>query len=186
MLRILKWLFYLVVTVAVVVLAGSFLLPGEAIVSRTTEIAAPPEKVFAIVGDFRRFKEYSPWAELDPNIQYTYEGSATGVGQKMSWTSDNENVGNGSQTIIEYNPPMHVASQLDFGQMGVAVATWDLVPTTTGTKATWGFKSLDGIAARWFGLMFDSWIGPDYEKGLAKLKAVAEKPEPATAPAPQQ
>jgi hypothetical protein len=45
-----------------------------------------------------------------------------------------------------------------------------------GTGVTWGFKSqLNGIAERWLGLMFDRWIGADYEKGLSKLKRVAEK-----------
>jgi uncharacterized protein YndB with AHSA1/START domain len=186
MLRLLKWLFYLVVTVAIIVLGGSFLLPSEAVVTRSTEIAAPPEKVFAIVSDLHRFQEYSPWAELDPNAKYTYEGPATGLGQKMSWSSTDPNVGSGSQTVTEFDPPRHVASELDFGPMGKATATWDLEPSGTGTKATWGFRSkLDGIAARWFGLMFDKWIGADYEKGLAKLKTVAEKPEPpVTEPAP--
>ena len=185
MLKLLKWLFYLVVTIVIIILAGSFVLPGEAVVTRSTEIAAPPEKVFAIVGDLHRFQEFSPWAELDPNTKYSYEGPATGVGQKMAWVSDNANVGSGSQTITEYDPPKHLAAELDFGPMGKSLATWDLEPSGTGTKAIWGFKSkLDGIAARWFGLMFDSWIGTDYEKGLAKLKAAAEKPEPADPAAP--
>ena len=94
----------------------------------------------------------------------------------MSWTSDNANVGSGSQTIVEHDPPKHVGlgTRLRHGQ---ALATWDLVPSATGTTATWGFKSdLDGIPAKWFGLMFDRWIGADYEKGLAKLKTAAEKP----------
>lgn len=177
MLKFLKFLFYLVVTVAIIIVGGSFMLPAEAVVTRSTDIAAPPEKVFAIVGDLNRLPEYSPWAELDPNAKYTYEGPATGVGQKVSWTSQNPDVGSGSQTITEYDPPRHVASELDFGSMGKAMATWDLQPSGAGTKAIWGFRSrLDGIAPRWFGLMFDRWIGTDYEKGLAKLKAAAEKP----------
>ena len=175
--KALKWLFYLIVLVAVIVVGGSFFLPSEAVVTRSTEIAAPPEKVFAIVGDVRRFQEFSPWAELDPNAKYSFEGPETGVGQKMSWTSTNSNVGSGSQTISEYQPPTHVASELDFGEMGKSTATWDLVPTATGTQATWSFRGqLDGIVMRWFGLMFDKWIGDDYEKGLARLKVAAEKP----------
>jgi uncharacterized protein YndB with AHSA1/START domain len=172
----LKWLFYLIAAVAIIIVGGSFLLPSQVTVTRSTEIAAPPEKVFAIVGDMRRFNEFSPWAELDPNIKYTFEGPASGIGQKMSWTSENANVGNGSQTIVEHEPPKHVGLELDFG-MGKQLATWDLVPSATGTTATWGFKSdLDGIPAKWFGLMFDRWIGADYEKGLAKLKTAAERP----------
>ncbi len=174
---ILKWLFYLVVLVAVIIVGGSFFLPSEAVVTRSTEIAAPPEKVFAIVGDYHRFQEFSPWAELDPNTKYTFEGPASGVGQKMSWSSTNSNVGSGSQTITDYQPPTHLASDLNFGDMGTSVATWDLAPSATGTTATWGLRApLNGIAARWFGLMFDKWIGADYEKGLARLKVAAEKP----------
>jgi carbon monoxide dehydrogenase subunit G len=173
----LKWLFYILVTVVIIIVGGSFLLPSQATVTRSAEIAAPPDKVFAIVGDMRRFQEFSPWADLDPDIKYTFEGPESGVGQKMSWTSDNANVGSGSQTIIEYMPPTHVASELDLGQLGKAVASWDLQPSGTGTRAIWGFKSsLEGIAERWFGLMYNSWIGADYEKGLARLKAAAEKP----------
>ena len=59
--------------------------------------------------------------------------------------------------------------------MGNATATWDLEPIATGTKVTWGFHTeLDSIVKRWFGLMFDRWIGADYEKGLQRLKAAAE------------
>lgn len=184
MLTVLKWLFYLIAAVAIIIVGGSFLLPSQAVVTRSTEIAAPPDKVFAIVGDLRRFNEFSPWADLDPNIKYTFEGPESGVGQKMNWTSDNADVGSGSQTITEYEPPNFVESALHFGMRGKSAATWDLVPSTTGTKATWGFRAdLDGIPAKWFGLMFDRWIGADYEKGLFKLKTLAEAPEPAPAPA---
>ena len=34
---------------------------------------------------------------------------------------------------------------------------------------------LEGMMDRWFGLLMDRFIGPDYDKGLAKLKALAEK-----------
>ena len=89
MMTVLKWIFYLVAAVAIIIVGGSFLLPAQAVVTRSTEIAAPPDKVFAIVSDMRRFNEFSPWAELDPNIKYTFEGPESGVGQKMIWTSDN-------------------------------------------------------------------------------------------------
>ncbi len=177
MLTVLKWLFYLIAAIALIIVGGSFLLPAQAVVTRSTEIAAPPDKVFAIVGDLRRFNEFSPWADIDPDIKYTFEGPESGVGQKMNWTSENAEVGNGSQTITKHEPPNFVETQLDFGMRGKPVASFDLVPSTAGTKVTWTFKSdLDGIPAKWFGLMFDRWIGADYEKGLAKLKATAESP----------
>lgn len=174
--KFLKWIFYLVAAVALVVVVGSFLLPAQAVVIRSIEIAAPPDKVFAIVGDLRRFDEFSPWADRDPDIAYSFEGTESGLGQIMRWSSNNPDVGSGSQRIIEYDPPNYAELALDFGTMGRAIASWDLVPSQTGTTATWGFRSdLKGIPEKWFGLMFDRWIGPDYEKGLAKLKTVAEQ-----------
>jgi uncharacterized protein YndB with AHSA1/START domain len=184
MLTVLKWLFYLIAAIALIIVGGSFLLPAQAVVTRSTEIAAPPDRVFAIVGDLRRFHEFSPWADRDPNIKYTFEGPESGVGQRMNWTSENKDVGSGSQTITKYEPPNFVETQLDFGIRGRPVASFDLVPSTTGTQVTWSFKTdLEGIPAKWFGLLFDRWVGADYEIGLAKLKAVAEAPEPA-APEP--
>ncbi|MCX7305132.1 MAG: SRPBCC family protein [Hyphomicrobiales bacterium] len=184
MLTALKWLFYLIAAIALTVVGGSFLLPAQAVVSRSIDISAPPEKVFAIVGDLRRFRDFSPWADLDPDIKYTFEGPESGVGQTMKWSSDNTDVGSGSQTIVKFEPSDFVESQLAFGMRGKSTASFDLVPSTTGTKVTWTFNSnLEGIPAKWFGLMFDRWIGADYEKGLAKLKMVAETPEP-TAPEP--
>lgn len=187
MLTVLKWLFYLIAAIALIIVGGSFLLPPQAVVSRSIEIAAPPDRVFAIVGDLRHFNEFSPWADLDPNITYTFEGPESGVGQKMNWTSENPDVGSGSQTIIRHEPPTFVETQLDFGIRGKPVSSFELVPSTSGTRVTWAFKSnLEGIPAKWFGLMFDRWIGNDYEEGLAKLKDVAERPAPeppAAAPA---
>ncbi len=172
----LKWIVWITVAVVVVVVGGAYLLPGEAVVQRQIVIAAPPEKVFAIAGHMRRFNEWSPWAEIDPATQYTFEGPETGVGQKMSWTSTNPDVGSGSQTIVEFTDNQRTTTELDLGDMGKASASLELATVDGNTAVTWGFKTtLNGIMERWFGLMFDRWIGADYEKGLLRLKAAAEK-----------
>jgi uncharacterized protein YndB with AHSA1/START domain len=173
----LKWLAYIIAAVAIIIVGGSFLLPDQASFSRSAEIAAPPEKVFAIVASLKRFQEYSPWAELDPKTVYTFEGPETGIGQKMSWSSENADVGKGSQTITELVEGRQIAVDLDFGDMGTAVSVWTFEPSAAGTKATWGFTSpkLQGITMKWMGLMFDRMVGPDYQKGLGRLKAAAEK-----------
>jgi uncharacterized protein YndB with AHSA1/START domain len=173
--RFIKWLLGIIAVLIAVIVAGGYLLPGEAVVQRQITINAPPEKVFALVNNFKSFNTWSPWAEIDPNTVYTFEGPETGVGQKMSWVSKDPNVGSGSQIITEVVENRRVASTLDFGDMGQARASLELAPVDGGTAVTWGFKSeLNGIMQRWFGLMFDRWIGADYEKGLQKLKAVAE------------
>jgi carbon monoxide dehydrogenase subunit G len=173
--RAVKWILSIVLVLALVFIGGAYVLPDSAVVQRQIEIAAPPEKVFAAVGDLKRFGEFSPWAELDPKAEYVFEGADAAVGQKMSWTSKDANVGSGSMTITERVDNRRVAYDLNFGGMGAAKASFELAPSGTGTAVTWGFKTeLRNPMERWMGLMFDRWIGADYEKGLAKLKAVAE------------
>jgi uncharacterized protein YndB with AHSA1/START domain len=167
---------YFLVALVVIFMGGAYTLPGEAVVERTNTIAAPPEKVFAIVGDLKRFPEFSPWAEIDLGLHYDFEGPEIGIGQKMSWTSDNPQLGSGSQTVVDYQPNTRFATTLDFGDMGDAIAYFEFSPVGSDTKITWGLKSLlRNPIERWMGLLYDREFGPDLEKGLAKLKVIAEK-----------
>lgn len=168
---------YVLIALLVIFMGGAYVLPGEAVVERQITIAAPPGKVFNIVSDLRKFKDFSPWAEIDPNLQYTFEGPPIGIGQKMSWTSDKPQLGSGSQTVVDYQPNTRFATTLAFGDMGDAISYFNFVPVASDTKVVWGFKSLlRNPLERWMGLLYDREIGADYEKGLAKLKEIAERP----------
>jgi hypothetical protein len=72
---------------------------SNAIVTRSVEIATPPSAVFALVGDLRRFNEWSPWADIDPETVFTFTGPIDGVGQTLNWESKDERVGTGSMSI---------------------------------------------------------------------------------------
>ena len=178
--RVLRWLGIAIIAVVVVVLAVAFALPRHAVVTRSVEIAAPPSAVFPLVGDLRRFNEWSPWADLDPDTVYTFTGPTDGVGQTLHWDSADEQVGQGSLTIAGIEPDSRVDLVLGFADAGTALASVALEPAGAGTRVTWGFDSDLGFnpVARYFGMMADGVVGPDYEKGLARLKSVAEAPPP--------
>jgi carbon monoxide dehydrogenase subunit G len=187
--RIVKRILAGIVVLAVLLTLIAYVLPRRAEVSRSIEIAAPPEAVYAVVSDLRRMNEWSPWAEIDPETEYTFTGPIEGVGQTMNWESASPQVGSGSQSIIRLEPGREVDTALDFGSMGAAEAMIDLEPAGAGTKVTWGFTTDLGFnpIGRYMGLMFDSWIGADYERGLAKLKSAVEAapaPTPAAASPP--
>lgn len=171
----LKRILYLVSALAIVAVGGSFLLPEQAVVSRSVVIAAPPDKLFAIVGDLRRFHEFAPMVEIDPDVGFAFEGTESGLGQRLVWTSDNLEVGRGRQTITLYQPPERVEFLVVNGRRERSLTSFDLAPATSGTEVTWTFVTdLKGIPERWSGLLFDRRIGAEFEKGLARLKALAE------------
>ena len=131
------------VVLIVVVIGGAFLLPQNAHVERATLVKAAPEEIFTIVNDLTRFNEWSPWAKLDPQAKYTLDSTRppSGQGAKMSWTSEDANVGNGSQEIVESEPFKLIKTKLDFGSQGEAFATFTFEPVEGGTRVVWAFDS---------------------------------------------
>ena len=165
------------VAVIVLVLVVGFALPHHVHVERSIVINAPQPQLFDVLDGFKRFNEFSPWAALDPDTQYTYSGPESGVGAKMSWISTNSKVGSGTNEIVDSTPPNFIRTRLVFGDQAPAEASFRFEPADGGTRVTWGFDCDLGAnpIAHYFGLMFDKWIGGDYEKGLAKLKQVMEQ-----------
>lgn len=176
--KFLKGALAVLVVLGLLAVAGSLLLPARTHVERSIMVDRPPAQVFAVVNSFQRFKQWSPWAAYDPNAEYRFEGPASGVGARMSW-SGNRSVGSGSQEIVESVPDRRVGIALDFDG-SAALAAYTLTPEGGGTRVTWSFDSEHGYnpMSRLFGLLFDRMIGPDYEQGLTKLKALLES-EPA-------
>ena len=168
-------LFVLVLTITGVV-GGAYIIPPVAQVERAIQIKAPPTTVYGIASDLRRFNDWSPWYGIDPKADYRFEGPDQGVGQKMSWSSTNPEVGRGSQTIVEADPDRKVAIDIDFGGMGKARSTLLISELDDGTAVVWRFETpVEGVMERWMSLMFDRWIGADYVKGLRQLKTIAEE-----------
>jgi len=178
--RFLKGFLITVAVIVVALVAIAFVLPKTAHVERSMLINRPASQIFGVLNDPHRFNAWSPWFDLDPAAKYTYSGPATGVGAKFAWVG-NKDVGSGSQEIIAAKPDESLKVQLDFGDMGRPTADFLLVPAGTATKVTWTLdQSFEGsLVGRYFGLMMDSMVGKDYERGLAKLKTLVETFPPA-------
>lgn len=163
------------VVLIVAAVGGSFLMPQNVHVERSIVISASPDQVFAVVNDLTRAKEWGVWYKRDPNLQLTLEGPPEGVGAKIKWKSETE--GEGSQEITESTPFSSVKSKLDFGGAGAAQAGFNLETVEGGTKVVWSFDTDVGMnpVMRYMGVMFDTWVGQDYEEGLKNLKQLVEQ-----------
>ena len=103
--------------VIVVALAALLLFaatrPGEFRVQRSVRIQAAPGRVFANLDDFRRWTAWSPWEGLDPELQRTFSGAASGVGSVYEWQG-NRKVGKGRMEITRADAPGRLIIKLDF------------------------------------------------------------------------
>lgn len=162
------------ILVFVVVVA---LQPASFRLERSTVISAPPAAVFARVNDLHAWQEFSPWAKLDPNAKVSFSGPATGVGSAFSWAGNME-IGEGSMTIIESRPAELVRFRLDFVKPfeGTSEAAFTFRPEAGGTAVTWSMSGKNNFVGKAISLFMDceKMIGPQFEQGLANLKALSE------------
>lgn len=173
--QLLKLVFYFLLFLTLALVGIAYLLPREVASERSIVIDRPAATVYTVLASMQRFNAWSPWVERDPAAEYSFSGPAIGPGSSMQWKG-NEQVGSGSQTIVDVTPFERIDISLDFGPQGVADAHYALESTDAGTRVTWGFRTDLGRnpVSRYFGLLMDGFIGKDYEKGLASLKALVE------------
>jgi uncharacterized protein YndB with AHSA1/START domain len=146
-------------------------------VERSLDIAAPAEKIYPLIADFRAWTQWSPYENRDPNLQRSYGGVASGVGATYGWEG-NKNVGSGRMQILQAAPPSRLVIDLQFLKPFKAhnQAEFTLQPHGNTTRVTWAMTGPSNLMMRVMGLFMnmDKMIGRDFEAGLAKLKAVTE------------
>ena len=145
-------------------------------VHRSATVKADPADIHALINDFHEWTKWSPWEDVDPNLQRTYAGSDAGVGARYAW-SGNRKAGQGSMEITS-STPEQIGVRLAFLKPWKATndVTFALTPTGSGTEVTWTMTGDQKGMAALFGKVFnmDKLVGKDFEKGLARLKANAE------------
>ena len=163
--------------IAVVVLAlVGMLLPREVSVARSIEINATADKIFPHFNNLEKTIAWSPWLHHDPETKNTFNNIPEGVGAVMEWASDHKKVGSGRMEITASTPDESIAVALDFGEMGTAMAGWNLEPAGEKTNATWSMTTDMGAGpvGRLFGVLMKKWIAADYDLGLHNLKTLVE------------
>ncbi len=160
----------------VVIVAGAYVLPREVTVTRAVDIDAPVSTVFALVGDLRQASDWSPWLAQDPAVAVTFTGPLDGVGQTMEWTSPRPDVVSGHETITRLEPNSAVEMTVVVANQAPLTTRFSLQPGSTLVTLRWSVSTDLGDAplARYRGLWAGRRSAPDLERGLAKLKAIAE------------
>lgn len=166
----------LLLVVAVILILAST-RPDTFRVQRSITIQAPPEKIFPQIDTLASWKSWSPYEKLDPAMQRSYAGPASGKGAVYAWDG-NGKVGAGRMEIIESLPASSVVFKLDFVRPleGHNTATFTLLPGADGTTVTWAMQGRAAYISKLMGLFFnmDDMIGKDFAAGLARLKTLSE------------
>lgn len=172
------------IAIATVLLVGGVLIaaalrPDSFRVQRSASIQAPPEKIFPLINDLRRFNTWNPFEKKDPNLKGRYSGAESGTGAAYAFAG-NRDVGRGAIEIIDSEPASEVRMRLDMLEPFEAhnVVEFTLKPQGEATRVTWAINGRAPYFAKIIHLFFDMdrMIGKDFDSGLAELKAIAESP----------
>jgi uncharacterized protein YndB with AHSA1/START domain len=171
-----------IILIAVAALLALLLLlaarkPDTFVVQRSAEIAAPPEKIFPLINDFRRWQSWSPYEKLDPAMKRTLRGAPEGKGALYAWESKGR-AGVGEMEITDSMSPARVALALRFTkpfQCNNRVL-FTLDRENAATRVTWRMEGPASFVHKLMHVVFnmDRMVGRDFEAGLASLKTATE------------
>lgn len=163
-----------------ILIAGIFGLaamkPSEMNVSREILVSATPEVLFPYINNSKKSYEWMPWAENDPGVEIKFTGPEEGVGAASNWSG--KNMGTGASEVVESVPNQIVKTKLTYKQPFEMsqLAEISLTPSAGGTMVKWSISGHQNFFFRLMGVFVncDKMIGKEFEKGLNKLKTLAE------------
>jgi len=139
-------------------------------VSKSVQIDAPIDKVYAIVRDFKQWQPWSPWLIAEPEAKVTYAED----GKSHDW--DGQVTGSGGMKIIGEKENSLIDYKLTFLKpwKSLADVKFHFTEKDGKTEATWTMDSSLPFFMFFMKNMMVAFIGMDYQRGLDMLKAYAE------------
>lgn len=153
--------------------------PNEFRIARSLVINASAEAVYNQVNEPKKMEAWSPWSKLDPNAKIRYSGPDVGVGAAVTWIGNDE-MGEGTETIIDSIPNELVKTRLDFIKPMQATNIGEFIikqKTDTQVEVTWVMSGTHNFFAKAISIVLncDAMVGAMFEEGLNNLKTILEK-----------
>ena len=178
MIDILIYVAIALVVLVVALVAYAATKPDAFRVQRSTGINAPAERIFPLIANLKSMNTWNPFVEPDPAIKIAYSGPDSGKGAAHTW-SGNSKVGEGRIEITDAAPSSRVTMRLDMLKPMKAsnLVEFTLRPTGDSTAVSWAMSGRQPFMAKLMTVFIDcdKMVGSQFEKGLGKLKAIAER-----------
>ena len=166
--RILKYLFLLLLLSFVALSIFVATQKGDFTVERSQIINSPKSTVFNFVNDYRNWEDFSSWIVEDPEMQITYPKKTIGPGASISWEGKE---GTGDMLTVFVKENDSISQKMNYDGTSSSVF-WSFKDTIGGTKVTWkttGKMSFTMKVYTAFNGGINKIIGETYEKSLANL-----------------
>ncbi|MEI6455875.1 MAG: SRPBCC family protein [bacterium] len=171
-LKIIYWLLGIVAILLVI----AYILPKSYKVERSVYINADKNLIYNLTSNFNKWHLWVPWnKEMDSTAVFEIQGPDGQVGTVWKWNG--KKMGEGTMTSVELVPGQLVAYDLAFNHGKYQSKGKLIIEQGDSNKVTWTDEGDLGYNpfARYMGLFMEKMMGPDFEKGLEKLKQISEE-----------
>ncbi len=172
---LLRRLFAVLLTLAILVVIVGLFLPRVSVVERSRVIDQPAEVLFEVLQDFRHFRQWSPWFDRVPEAGFRLEGPASGVGSTLVWRDDTGS-GGGRLWITSVTAPGRIDLRMELGETETE-GFFLIEPADGAQRVTWGLRAEAGrfdLVGRYMWLLLPGLVGPEYAQGLERLETYLE------------
>lgn len=169
-------MFYWILGILTILVIISFILPNSYKVERVRYVNSTPVIIYQLTSNFNRWYLWVPWTKkVDTTAVFELNGTGGQIGSSWKWHG--KKFGQGEMVLTETIENELVAYDLAFNK-GTHKSKGRITIERTGDscKVVWIAQGNLGYnpVSRYMGLFMDRMMGLDFEKGLLKLKYVAE------------
>lgn len=174
--KILKRIIIWLVVILALLIVVAYLLPGTYKVERSALIKGDGDMIYNMVCDYHNWDFWTPWSMKDDSTLVEEIIGTCELGAVHRW--DGEKMGKGEMVITELVPGEKIMWDLKFDNFDrKMIIGMYFEPEGDDWVVTWTAEGELGYNPlyRYYGLMIDSELGGDYEKGLQSLAEFCEQ-----------
>lgn len=166
--RILKYIFLLILLAFIGITVYVTTQKGDFYVVRTSLIKTPRTTVFDYVNDYKNWETFGSWMKEDTELKFSYGAKTIGYGAKSSWDNGSDK-GSIHTVFVKENDSI---IQLANFNGSLATLSWKLKDTVGGTKVTIRTHGKMGLMTKistFFNGGITSIISDAFEKSMRNL-----------------
>ena len=170
--KTLKTILLTLLSIIALLFVISVFLPSIQKVERSISFKGNADSVFKNINTLKSWNKWSYWQLIEPTMQIQYLGPEAGIGATQTWTGKD---GKGKLTIVESVAPRVVAYQLQFEDFTPMNGYFEIdANSDSSVTVNWIMQADAGNnpLMKYFGLMMDRMMGPDFEAGLKNLSTL--------------
>lgn len=171
MTRFFELLISVLIVCVLFVLVGA-VLPDQRTLRQSVETSHPLRQAFDTLNGFKRFADWNPLRQHDPQVLYRISGPERGVGARLDYQSQQPGIGSGHWQITESEQDQHIRFAVEnsaYGENKSHLVSFEKRGKIVGIDWQYSVEYGWSLPGRYAGLYVDRTVGDDVKRSLNNI-----------------